>query len=173
MGETQAAASEFDQQKRIMLIQRNDLHFVRCHALYSLLAIEQPDGMQYHSWKRHHGKPRLCHNLVGRDGCEDSQSWRNLSGKTTLISIELVLFITSQFLMEASVFIHVLLGVKARYSLGVERQASVLRRMGSKGNTPHWVLGPELAEAKQHSQNPTPTLIQFYHLQDAKNKFSS
>ena len=31
-----------------MLIQRNDLHFVRCHALHSLRSVVQQDSMQCH-----------------------------------------------------------------------------------------------------------------------------
>lgn len=33
------------------------------------------------SWKRNHGKLRLCLSPVRRDECEDSQSWRNIRGK--------------------------------------------------------------------------------------------
>lgn len=74
-------------------------------------------------WERNQGKPRLCHNPVRRDGGEDSPSWRNIRETSTIIGTELIPFITRQFLIEASVFIPVLLVVKASYGLGVDKRS--------------------------------------------------
>lgn len=75
------------------------------------------------SWKRNPGKPRLCQNPARRDRGEDAQFWRNIREASTLIGTVLLLFITSQLLMEASTFIPVLLVVKARSGLDMDKRS--------------------------------------------------
>lgn len=140
VGETQAAASEFTQQKWIMFIRRNDLHFVRCHALHSLRSVLQRDSVhatvyRVGSWKRNPGKPRLCQNPARRDRGEDPQLCRNIREASTLIGTELLLFITSQFLMEASTFIPVLV-VKARSGLDMDKRSFCGWESGLWGRQP-------------------------------------
>lgn len=75
------------------------------------------------SWKRNPGKPRLCQNPARRHRGEDTQFWRNIREASTLIGTALLLFLTSQFLMEASTFIPVLLVGKARSGLDMDKRS--------------------------------------------------
>lgn len=54
---------------------------------------------------------------------EDTQFWRNIREASTLIGTALLLFLTSQFLMEASTFIPVLLVGKARSGLDMDKRS--------------------------------------------------